>query len=134
MLFSALLAGCSSNVKLSCQNVSNVDSNVNIDNLPLLLLMSSEEVIAHNKRLHPDVIVHLKERGFTNVSKYRAPQIIVSVVNFTSETKTETKQTLLFSNNRAKPTFLITICRTKCRLRTLEPASHSLSTLYGTHC
>jgi hypothetical protein len=109
MLFSALLAGCSSNVKLSGQNVSNVDSNVNIDKSAAIAVISSEEGDPlTNKRYIPDVISAFEERGFTNVSEVQSTPDYRLVVNFTSETKTETKQVPIFNNERNLP---YTVCR-----------------------
>lgn len=109
VLFSALLSGCSSNVKLAGQNISNVDSNVDIDKSAMIAVVPSKEGDdLTNKRYIPDIINALKERGFTNVSDAQNNPDYHLSVNFTSEETTETKKVPVFNNERNIP---YTVCR-----------------------
>ncbi|WP_421856770.1 hypothetical protein [Marinomonas sp.] len=108
VLFSALLSGCSSNVKLAGQNVSNVDSSVDIDKSASIVVVPSKDgEDLTNKRYIPDIISALKERGFTNVSDTQSNPDYHLVINFTSAETTETKKVPVFNNERNIP---YTVC------------------------
>ncbi|NLQ17393.1 hypothetical protein HGG82_07105 [Marinomonas sp. M1K-6] len=108
VLFSALLSGCSSNVKLSGHNVSNVDSSINIDkSAAIAVLPNKAGDPLTNKRYIPYIINALKERGFANVSESPNDLDYQLVVNFTSEAKIESTQVPVFNNERNLP---YTIC------------------------
>ena len=108
VLFSTLLTGCASNVKLAGQNVSNLDSNVDIDKSAKILVVSSKEGDElTNKRYIPDIIDALKKRGFTRVSDAQSKPDYYLSVNFTQEETTETKKVPVFNNDRNVP---YTVC------------------------
>ncbi|MGO2353753.1 MAG: hypothetical protein ACTH58_03340 [Marinomonas foliarum] len=108
MLFSVFVAGCSSNVKLSGHNVSNVDSTVEIDKSASISVASdSEGDQLTNKRYIADVINAFKERGFSSVSDSESNPDYRLSVNFTSEEVTETKKVPIFNNERNIP---YTVC------------------------
>ncbi|QRV22778.1 hypothetical protein [Marinomonas foliarum] len=108
MLFSVFVAGCSSNVKLSGHNVSNVDSTVEIDRSASISVASdSEGDQLTNKRYIADVINAFKERGFSSVSDSESNPDYRLSVNFTSEEVTETKKVPIFNNERNIP---YTVC------------------------
>lgn len=109
VLFSALLSGCSSNVKLAGQNVSNVDASVDIDKSAAIVVVSSKDGDQlTNKRYISDIISALKERGFTDVSDSQSNPAYQLAINFTSEETIETKQVPVFNNDRNIP---YTVCR-----------------------
>ena len=108
VLFSTLLSGCASNVKLAGQNVSNVDSNVDIDKSAAIVVVPSEEGdTLTNKRYIPDIIKAFKKRGFTNVSDSQSNPDYHLSVNFMSAESTETKKVPVFNNDRNVP---YTVC------------------------
>lgn len=108
VLFSILLSGCSSNVKLAGQNVSNVDASVDIDKSAAIVVVPSKDGdLLTNKRYIPDIINALKARGFTNVSDSQSNPDYHLAVNFTSEETTETKKVPVFNNDRNIP---YTVC------------------------
>lgn len=108
VLFSALLSGCSSSVKLSGHNVSNVSSNINIDSSATIAVLPDPNGDAlTNERYLPDIVAAFKERGFTNVSESPSDPDYKLVVNFTSEAKVESTQVPVFNNEHNLP---YTIC------------------------
>ncbi|PYF81128.1 hypothetical protein DFP75_105219 [Marinomonas alcarazii] len=108
VLFSVFLTGCSSNVKLSGHNVSNVDATVDIDKSASITVVPDKDGDQlTNKRYIADVMNALKERGFSNVSDSTSNPDYRLAINFTSEEITETKKVPIFNNERNIP---YTVC------------------------
>ncbi|QUX97418.1 hypothetical protein C0J08_19335 [Marinomonas sp. CT5] len=108
VFFSVLLSGCSSNVKLSGHNVSNLDASLNIDKSATIAVVSDPNGNQlTNKRYIPNVIDALKNRGFTNTSASPKDPDYRLAINFSHENKTETKQVPIFNHQRNIP---YTVC------------------------
>lgn len=108
-LFSILLSGCANTVTLSGHNVSNVDSNLNMaESASIAVVADAAGDELTNKRYLADVVQALKDRGFVNAAENIQNPDYLLRVNFTSESKTDSKKVPIFNNPRNIPH---TVCR-----------------------